>query len=152
MQEQRLDSEVEGALRARVMKAINDVLDPCSEVASTPIGLVDMGMIESVQLQAQGGSVNPAWHAEIRFGLTEPGCMMAVSLMPKIRQAVLSVKGVSTVQVNLLPDFVWNPTQLENSLKRYSHQSGNLDSSSIRTSSQPIHFFLSQRSPSCTNH
>jgi metal-sulfur cluster biosynthetic enzyme len=132
------------ALHLQLMQAINGVLDPCSEVAKMPAGLVDMGMIDSVHIHQLDQPTGKSLHVEVQFGLTEPGCMMAVSLMPKIRQAVLAVPGVDSTKVNLLPAFVWSADRMEASLRARlgqinpSHQEATQSQTAV--SSMPINF------------
>jgi metal-sulfur cluster biosynthetic enzyme len=129
------------ALEPQLWDALNRVIDPCSEVAQVPAGLVDMGMIDSVHVLPSHGEVQTGYCVEVRFGLTEPGCMMAISLMPQIRQALLALPLVNQVKVNLLTDFVWSTERMSASLQeRLAQQKQSSPSLQASPLAQPLRF------------
>jgi metal-sulfur cluster biosynthetic enzyme len=128
-------------LEPLLWEALNRVIDPCSQVAQVPAGLVDMGMIESVHILTPQDDAQAGYSVEVRFGLTEPGCMMAVSLMPQIRQVILAVPFVHQVKVNLLTDFVWSAERMSVSLQeRLAQQKRFQPSLKVSPSAQPLQF------------
>jgi metal-sulfur cluster biosynthetic enzyme len=142
----------EQVLQTRLWAALNLVLDPCSEVAQVPAGLVDMGMIDSVHILNPEDGARTGYSIEVRFGLTEPGCMMSVSLMPQIQQALLAVPFVSQVKVRLLTDFVWSTERMSASLRqRLSQRQQSHLPSQTSPLAQPLKFHTAhQISPLAT--
>jgi metal-sulfur cluster biosynthetic enzyme len=53
--------------RADAQTALNAIVDPCSRGANLPVGIVDMGLVET--LDVTGG------HVHIRLMPTYPGCL-----------------------------------------------------------------------------
>ena len=62
--------------RKEVERVLNDIVDPCSAACGVPIGLVDMGIVESIDVREEGISV----------GLlpTFPGCLFTAVFADEI--------------------------------------------------------------------
>jgi metal-sulfur cluster biosynthetic enzyme len=81
--------------KATIMKKLSTVLDP-----ELYISIVDMGLIYEVNIKNQ--IVN------IKMTLTTIGCPLFNIIEENIKQAVLSVKGVKDVQIDLTFDPPWS--------------------------------------------
>ena len=57
----------DGDRRAEVTTVLNEITDPCSRGANLPIGMVDMGLVEHLEV-ANG-------HVRLRLIPTYPGCL-----------------------------------------------------------------------------
>lgn len=79
-------------LRAQVLKALDNVFDPCSIAAGTPLGLVEMGMVESVAVSGT--------HVDVELLPTFFGCMLVGVFTRAARDAISALPGVSTVDVS----------------------------------------------------
>jgi metal-sulfur cluster biosynthetic enzyme len=77
--------------RLGVFAAINQVVDPCSAGVRVPIGVVDMGLVESVNLD--GGRVS------IELITTAPFCLFTGLFEEEIQQRVSALPWVESVQV-----------------------------------------------------
>jgi metal-sulfur cluster biosynthetic enzyme len=84
---------------AAVWEALRLVVDP--EIG---VNLVDLGLIYSVDLE---GTV-----VRILMTVTTPGCPMEQSLTFGVETAVLSVEGVSAVEVQVVHEPPWNPSMM----------------------------------------
>lgn len=84
---------------AAVWDALRLVIDP--EIG---VNLVDLGLIYSVEIF--GGEVR------ILMTVTTPGCPMEQSLTFGVETAVLSVAGVTAVEVQVIHDPPWNPSMM----------------------------------------
>ena len=62
-------SDQEHSLHAMVLAQLDEIEDPCSVASGTPMGLVEMGLVDSVNVSA-GGLV------EVNLRLTSPLCHM----------------------------------------------------------------------------
>ena len=77
--------------RLGVLAAINQVVDPCSVGVRVPIGVVDMGLVESVDLD--GGRVS------IEMITTAPFCLFTGLFEEQIQQQVSVLPWVESVHV-----------------------------------------------------
>jgi metal-sulfur cluster biosynthetic enzyme len=91
----------------QVLEALNNVTDPCSLVAGVRAGLVDMGLVSSVDID---GDVHTGFRVHVVLGLTEPSCLMGHAFIPQARAALIALPNVTSVEVKMdyqLP-FTWN--------------------------------------------
>lgn len=87
----------EQALRER----IQDIPDPCSLATGVPLGIGEMGLIQS--LACTDGKVT------VRLHITSPMCMMAAYFMREIEQRLTGQEGVASVHVEFDHDLKWTP-------------------------------------------
>ena len=90
----------EQALRER----IQDIPDPCSCATGVPLGIGEMGLIQSVA--CTGGNVT------VRLHITSPMCMMAAYFMREIEQRLTGQEGVASVHVEFDRDLQWTPQDI----------------------------------------
>jgi metal-sulfur cluster biosynthetic enzyme len=93
----RLDGR-EGALAA-----INEVIDPCSRLNGTHLGLVDLGMVKDVAVQGRT--------AKVTLLLDDPICMYTFVIQQEIRQA-LERRGINDVDIDICADELWTADRL----------------------------------------
>ena len=85
------------AIKERIIDALRTVYDP-----ELPVNLFDLGLIYRIDLEpGDGGNQN----VEIDMTLTAPACPVAGEMPGMVQRAVEPVKGVGTVEV----DLVWSP-------------------------------------------
>jgi len=94
----------------KVRAALEKVVDPCSAANGTNLSVVEMGLIESIEIEGCRVTVN--------LRLTSPDCTMVGYFEEEIEGATESLNGVETVDV--LPDqgFSWQPSMLSEKAKR----------------------------------
>jgi metal-sulfur cluster biosynthetic enzyme len=93
---------------AEVRAALDDVHDPCSEVAGMPAGLVEMGLVTSIDVEpTPDGAVV---HVAIR--VTEPTCLMGPALAAGARERLAAMPGVARYEVELSDDNDWMPSAM----------------------------------------
>ncbi|MCE9668542.1 iron-sulfur cluster assembly protein [Myxococcus stipitatus] len=80
---------------------IQSIPDPCSLATGVPLGIGEMGLIESVT--AHAGKVT------VRMHITSPMCMMAAYFMREIEQRLQGLDGVDSVHVEFDQDLKWTP-------------------------------------------
>lgn len=80
-------------LRQRIIASLRKVKDP-----EIPINLYDLGLIYGLEARDDGTVL-------VRMTLTTPNCPVAESMPGQVRQAVESVDGVASADVEL----VWEP-------------------------------------------
>jgi metal-sulfur cluster biosynthetic enzyme len=93
---------------AEVRAALDDVRDPCSEVAGVPAGLFEMGLVRSLEVEATpDGAV-----VRVAIRVTEPTCLMGPSLAVGARERLAKLPGVARVEVTLSDDNNWMPSEM----------------------------------------
>ncbi|HSY14570.1 MAG TPA: iron-sulfur cluster assembly protein [Jatrophihabitantaceae bacterium] len=93
-----LDQEIRAALAT--------VMDPCAESAGVPLSIADMGLIDSVQVSGAGD-------VKVMLKLTSPGCIIGVmKFTHEIRECVLPMDGVRSVDVDFLNVYDWTEAQI----------------------------------------
>ncbi len=89
--------------REVVLAAINDVIDPCSRLNGSHLGLVDLGMVKDVSVQ--GPSV------KITLLLDDPVCLYTFVIQQEIRQA-LEERGIPDVEIEICAEELWTADRL----------------------------------------
>jgi len=89
----------EDELRARVLEALSQVLDP--EIG---INIVDVGLVYAIEVHGT--------RVSIALTVTSPACPLGEQIVAEAEQAVRSLHGVSAVEVHLVWDPPWSPERL----------------------------------------
>src|ERR1700674_1639518 len=89
--ERSVEDDVSSERRRQVMAAINEIVDPCSAAVRVPIGIVDLGLLESVDLD--GGRVS------LDLLTTTPFCMYVGLFEEEVERRVSALPWVESVQV-----------------------------------------------------
>ena len=79
--------------RTEVERVLNEIVDPCSAACGVPIGLVDMGIVESVDVRDDGISV----------GLlpTFPGCLFTAVFADEIGRRLGELEWSGQVKIEV---------------------------------------------------
>jgi metal-sulfur cluster biosynthetic enzyme len=88
--------------RETVIRALDECYDPCCR--DRKISVVDMGLIESVEIQ--GGNVS------IEMVLTSGWCPFAARLLEMIKEEVGKLPEVDAVDVDVVWDPTWTPERM----------------------------------------
>ena len=83
-----------------VVEALRTIYDP-----EIPVNIYELGLIYDVDLQ-EGGAVH------VKMTLTSPACPVAGSLPGEVQTKVESVPGVTSAEIELVWDPVWNPSMM----------------------------------------
>jgi len=102
-------SEIEAEVRA----TINTIVDPCSRAAGIPAGLIDMGLVRSLEVRTEPDGV----HVRAVVGVTEYGCMLGPAFATEINRLVRRVRGVASAEVTLDDQFDWVPDDMTESYR-----------------------------------
>jgi metal-sulfur cluster biosynthetic enzyme len=94
--------EEESPKRETVIRALDECYDPCCR--DRKISVVDMGLIESVEIQ--GGNVS------IEMVLTSGWCPFAARLLEMIKEEVGKLPTVEAVDVEVVWDPTWTPERM----------------------------------------
>jgi len=97
------------ALLDRVRTCLNEVIDPCSVTAGAPAGLVDMGLVRTLQVaRREDGRTE----AVVAIGITHPFCMMAGVFLNEVRKRLAEIEGLDHAEVSLDSETMWTPAEM----------------------------------------
>jgi metal-sulfur cluster biosynthetic enzyme len=85
--------------------ALDEIYDPCSVAAGRPLGLAEMGLVQSVDVAADG-------EVSIVLRTTFPGCTMIPMLAGAVEERIRALPNVTDVAVSIDPRFTWTPAAI----------------------------------------
>jgi FeS assembly SUF system protein len=95
------DGEVAGAVSEDdVISAIATVYDP-----EIPVNIYELGLIYAIDLHEDG-------RIKVEMTLTAPGCPSAQELPVQVREAVMTIPGVTACDVETVWDPPWDPSRM----------------------------------------
>ncbi len=97
------------ALWPTVRDAIREVYDP-----EIPVNVYELGLIYMVDILDKEDGVHDV---DIKMSLTSPACPVAQEMPGWVQGAVLSVKGVGDVDVEIIWDPTWDPSMMAETAK-----------------------------------
>lgn len=83
-----------------ILEALKTIYDP-----EIPVNIYELGLIYDIDLQ-EGGAVH------VKMTLTSPACPVAGSLPPEVQRKIEEIPGVSSAEVEVVWDPVWNPSMM----------------------------------------
>jgi probable FeS assembly SUF system protein SufT len=89
---------------AQVIEQLKTVFDP-----EIPVNIVDLGLIYACDALVQADG---SYRLDIKMSMTAPGCGMGDILKHDVRSRVLTLPGVSEVNVEVVWDPPWDQTRL----------------------------------------
>lgn len=94
------------SLETSVRRVLTQVRDPCSVASATPMSLEEMGLIETLTIDADGV-------VHIRLRLTTPICLMVGVMAADIRAALSELPHVTGVEVTTDEGLEWHPRHMQ---------------------------------------
>lgn len=82
---------------AEVKAALRNIYDP-----EIPVNIYELGLIYKIEIDEEN-------NVALRMTLTAPACPVAGEMPGQVREAVASIEGIGTVDVDLVWDPPWNP-------------------------------------------
>lgn len=92
------------AIKAALLEQLETVIDP-----ELGIDIVNLGLVYEVDLDEVG-------HCHVQMTLTTIGCPLADVIVNDVKNALLKVDGIQTVEV----EFVWYPAWTPERMSRYA--------------------------------
>lgn len=83
-----------------IVEALKTIYDP-----EIPVNIYELGLIYDVDLQENGA-------VHIKMTLTSPACPVAGSLPPEVEAKIEAVPGVTSAEIEVVWDPVWNPSMM----------------------------------------
>lgn len=89
----------------RIVDVLRTVYDP-----EIPVNIFDLGLIYKIDLQEDG-------EVSVDMTFTAPSCPAADFILEDVRQKVEAVKGVTSANVNLVFEPVWDQSMMSEEAK-----------------------------------
>jgi metal-sulfur cluster biosynthetic enzyme len=105
-----LTPDTRASLKETICRALEAIVDPCSQAMGAPAGLVSLGLVKGLDIEERQGR-----RASVRVTLciTEPGCLMAAVFQEAAQQKLSSLPGVDEVEVVVDHGHVWDREQMK---------------------------------------
>jgi metal-sulfur cluster biosynthetic enzyme len=97
---------------AAVLAALSAVIDPCSKTNGCWVNLVDLGMVDSVDIDDGTGQVT------VYLVLDDPVCLYLFDIRSEIKSRVEALPGVTAVETKVRGDKVWFPDRATDAVQR----------------------------------
>lgn len=110
-----LESRDLTALRDEISQALDKAVDPCSFAAGRPMGLVEMGLVERIDIAESG-------QATIALTLTSPSCMMLGQIIDQIDAQVAPLTGGVLPRVTFDDGLSWTPNRIRGSAREHREE------------------------------
>jgi len=92
-------------LRPLVVNALKTVFDP-----EIPVNIYELGLIYDLEIKPDGD-------VSVKMTLTAPNCPVADILPAQVKQRILSVEGVKSVNIELVFDPPWDRSKMSDAAK-----------------------------------
>jgi len=92
--------------RFAIDAALDRVVDPCSNALGEPLGLREMGLMASVDIDQQVGSV------QVTMRLTSPCCAYGPTMALAAEHELHAVSGVRSATVTIDHSAIWTPAEI----------------------------------------
>ena len=100
-----VDGDARVALRALIAAELDRILDPCSLASGAPMGLVEMGLVDRVDISGSG-------EVEVHLRLTSPFCHMIGFFHVEAERRLSALAGVRRVEVVADQGLDWSPARI----------------------------------------
>jgi metal-sulfur cluster biosynthetic enzyme len=101
----------EQELRAAIVERLDEIKDPCSCAGGVPMGLGEMGLIDSIE-------ISPAGEVAIKLRLTSPFCHMIGFMKKEAIAKVGALPAVRSVSLEADNGLDWSPAMISEAAQR----------------------------------
>jgi metal-sulfur cluster biosynthetic enzyme len=91
--------------RTAILAQLDEIKDPCSVASGAPMGLAELGLIDTIDISA-GGEVS------IRLRLTSPFCHMIGFFKTEVQRRVTALPGITSVSLSADNGLDWSPERI----------------------------------------
>jgi metal-sulfur cluster biosynthetic enzyme len=100
-------------LERRIRDRLHEIKDPCSVATGYPLHLEEMGLVKSVEVDAEAG------RAVVDLRLTSPTCVMVGYFVTEIQRLVTeAIPEIEDVKVLFDRGFDWTPDMMSEEVRR----------------------------------
>lgn len=93
------------ALRAQIAAELDHIKDPCSLAAGTPMGLAELGLVDTIEIDDAGAVL-------VKLRLTSPFCHMIGFFKTETAARVGAIDGVTSVELQADNGLDWSPSRI----------------------------------------
>jgi metal-sulfur cluster biosynthetic enzyme len=93
------------SLHDRVMRGLEEVIDPCSVTAGAPLSVVDMGLVNELSVGEEGV-------VRVSMRATSAMCTMIAGIMKIAEDRLARVEGVTRVEIKLCSGAIWTEADM----------------------------------------
>ena len=104
-----VDADKSHPMWKEVRDAMRDIYDP-----EIPVNVYELGLIYAVKFLEQDGGT---YDLDVKMTLTSPGCPVAQEMPGWVQSALLPLKGVGDVDVEIIWDPPWDPSIMSETAK-----------------------------------
>ena len=97
--------ELHGALRAQITAKLDEIKDPCSIASGTTMGLVEMGLLDTIGIDEDGAVL-------VKLRLTSPFCHMIGYFKKEAMRQIEALPGVTSVDLQADNGLAWSPSRI----------------------------------------
>lgn len=88
-----------------IRRELDEIKDPCSMASGVPLGLDEMGLIDSIEIGTDGAVI-------LRLRLTSPFCHMIGYFKNEATRRVSALPGVTAVTLEADNGLDWSPSRI----------------------------------------
>ncbi len=92
-------------LRELITAELDEIKDPCSLAAGTPMGLAEMGLVDTIGIDDAGKVV-------VKLRLTSPFCHMIGYFTKEASRRIEALPGVTGVELQADNGLDWSPSRI----------------------------------------
>ncbi len=97
------------ALWPEIRDAIREIYDP-----EIPVNIYELGLIYKIVIHDKDAGVHDI---DVKMSLTSPGCPVAQEMPGWVQGALLPLKGIGEVDVEIIWDPTWDPSMMAETAK-----------------------------------
>jgi metal-sulfur cluster biosynthetic enzyme len=88
-----------------IHRVLDGIIDPCSVSHGVPMGIDEMGLVRSVEIDDDG-------HVVVDMRLTSPCCLMVGHFVNETKERVGALPGVRSVELRHDTGMEWTPSMI----------------------------------------
>lgn len=92
-------------LRSQILAELDEIKDPCSLAAGTPLGLAEMGLVKQV-------AISDAGEVMVDLRLTSPFCHMIGFFKQEAIRRIEALPGVTSADISADNGLDWSPSDI----------------------------------------
>lgn len=104
-----VEVDKDNPLSKTIIAALREVYDP-----EIPVNIYELGLIYMIDIRPEENGASDVY---VRMTLTSPGCPVAQEMPIWVRDAVMPIKGVGQVDVDIVWDPIWDPSMMAETAK-----------------------------------
>lgn len=104
-----IEYDRENPLTSPIIAALREIYDP-----EIPVNIYELGLIYLIDIRPEEAGASDVY---IRMTLTSPGCPVAQEMPQWVNDAIMPIKGVGQVDVEIVWDPAWDPSLMAETAK-----------------------------------